>query len=274
MVRHRSRRHRPYHWYRRETLMKTLRLAWNMFVGVFIGATLVLAVVGLNDLLRIPTPNTPIIMEWTQVDAIAHSVVKMWNEDGAGTGFQVLAPSGKSYLLTNQHVCDTMASKMTVKNYRGRNLVRKIVAISDHADLCLLEPYPGLEPLALGYAAEPGLYLIVIGHANGGRTTAQAGILYGYGLVETKEPLPAEGRCDLFGEKIITQQRPYDVERKLCSRTLTGAYTTALIYPGSSGSPAVNLAGQVVGVAASTDVKTHWGSLVPLDEVRDFLAGH
>jgi S1-C subfamily serine protease len=72
-------------------------------------------------------------------------------KSGGGTGFAIQAPSGASYILTNDHVCNVSKDKQTVlvQNESGLNMRRRILARADFTDLCLIEGIPGVEGLKL-----------------------------------------------------------------------------------------------------------------------------
>jgi hypothetical protein len=61
------------------------------------------------------------------------------------------------------------------------------------------------------------------------------------------------------------------IKIKQCINVTYRAYiTNMLIQPGSSGSPAVNFWGNVVGVVFATD-SAGWASVVSYDDLRDLL---
>src|SRR5665213_677041 len=88
-------------------------------------------------------------------------------KSGGGTGFAVKAPSGESYILTNDHVCNVSSDKQTVlvSSEDGANLRRRIIAHDEDSDLCLVEGMPGVEGLKVA-KSDPlrGETLNVIGH--------------------------------------------------------------------------------------------------------------
>ena len=57
---------------------------------------------------------------------------------GGGTGFHIVVPSGKTFILTNAHVCRN--AKSMVVGYDKKRWVREVVEVSNKYDLCLLNP--------------------------------------------------------------------------------------------------------------------------------------
>jgi S1-C subfamily serine protease len=55
-----------------------------------------------------------------------------------------------------------------------------------------------------------------------------------------------------------------------CVLTMELSATTAMVYPGSSGSPIVNASGEVIGVINSTDA-TNRGNFIPLQYLKEML---
>ncbi len=58
----------------------------------------------------------------------------------------------------------------------------------------------------------------------------------------------------------------------VCMEEVLAYRTTAVSLPGNSGSPVVDYKGNVIGVLFAGDSEVHWGLVITLDDVRDFLA--
>lgn len=221
-------------------------------------------------------------------------------ESGGGTGFAIKAPSGKSYILTNDHVCGVSSDKKTVlvTGEQG-SLRRNIISHDLNSDLCLIEGMPGVEGLdTAGSAPEVGDHLNVVGHPRLMPTHVSTGemigtqdvsILYGYisvlnpetGKSEQIDPakggmLPEQCTGAKYSQQDIEMNIIFAVLKvKVCIMTVHDAYNTAItIHPGNSGSPVVNFWGNVVGVAFAGSSDTNWGMMVPLKDVKAFLKNY
>ena len=70
------------------------------------------------------------------------SVVKLTRtpmQFSGGTGFQIKAPSGKQYILTNAHICQ-IADSLYAKTQSGKISVVDVIKIYPHHDLCIMKP--------------------------------------------------------------------------------------------------------------------------------------
>lgn len=166
-------------------------------------------------------------------------VVLLQGLTGQGTGFQVEAPSGIYYLVTNKHVCSGSSQNMLAFDvYSGRSLPRRILERFPNADLCILEGLPGRGGLELASSrADIGDTVITLGHSLGGRLNLAKG--------------EVKGRVWTLGEESVD--------------------TNLVIYPGASGSPVLNVYGNVVGVIFAGDKRSWWGYYVPLKQLKDLL---
>ena len=215
---------------------------------------------------------------------------------GSGTGFMLQAPSGISYLITNDHVCEMSKDKLHLMalDDNGEMIPRRILERSPKTDLCVMEGMPGIKGLKLSSGnPEAGDILTAIGHPAGYLTTLTKGqlimrkdIFIFAGMISAKvgdgpEELPppfiqsiSEEEChkpknkitleegDFFGQKVVF---------KLCFNVTKQAYVTSIIaQPGSSGSAVVNGWGDVVAVLFAGD-RAGWSILVSVEDIRDFL---
>lgn len=218
---------------------------------------------------------------------------------GGGTGFQIKAPSGTSYIMTNSHVCqyiednDSADNKQTVLvvGDDGEYVKRRIVAISDKTDLCLVEGMPGVEGMSLGHEPDIGEHMVIVGHPHLKPVTLSAGDVIGTEdvqimdfiikvkdnpFVEMLVPTNPDGKCDMPKNQIKAIPIPKELgggEIDVCLTNTMGAYMTAItIYPGNSGSPMVDFFGKVCGVAFAADGSDNYGYAVSFDDLQTFLA--
>ena len=129
-------------------------------------------------------------------------------------------------VVTNYHVVNQPErSSLAVRLFDGRVfMVEAVVAASERFDLAVLRiPKTGVKPVALGQAAPVGAKVDLISHPN------------------QKFYTLSEGRVARY---FMTQR-----DRK----TVPAMAITADFGRGSSGAPVLNEAGEVVGIAASTE---------------------
>lgn len=191
---------------------------------------------------------------------------------GSATGFEVKAPSGKVYTLTNAHVCGLQKDGIVMvgeKRNSGRLIPKRVIEVYTENDLCLVEGLEGYEGLSLADSYSIGDLNYTTGYPLGEALNFSSGYLKELGEVEILaevdlsechgKNLKIEHIQDLFGH--------FDV----CVVIRRSVQTNIVIYPGNSGSPMVNAFGHVTGVIFAANNRTAWGSAVPLDDVKEFL---
>lgn len=217
---------------------------------------------------------------------------------GGGTGFQVRAPSGVDYVMTNSHVClavdhyDAPENKGTalLVDDDGNWVRRRIIVISDQTDLCLIEGAPGISGLSLGSEPDKGDTMTVVGHPHLRPVTLSSGEVIGQEDVKVVDHLMsiegnpmiaqqvqgADPKCDMPKNEVVEVPIPDEIgggKARLCLDVTYGAYTTSIvIYPGNSGSPMVDYMGRVVGVAFASNQSDNFGEVVSLSDIKAFLA--
>ncbi len=168
------------------------------------------------------------------------SIVQIIGIFGGGTGFLVYGPSGKEYILTNKHVCE---GALLAQN-KGQTIVVDIIEVSKITDLCLIDSHKLHGSLSIG-SVEPKQHDVV--HVIGWGNLLGNAYTMGHYV----------GR---LMEVILSVTNP--------------AYATVQILAGNSGSPVMNDAGEVVGVAyASSGAIANRTLMVPLDQIQAFLQG-
>jgi S1-C subfamily serine protease len=217
---------------------------------------------------------------------------------GGGTGFAIKAPSGATYILTNDHVCGVSKDKQTVlvENDEGLSMRRRILARADFTDLCLIEGIPGVEGLSLGSEPMIGQIVAAVGHPalmpitlSRGEIITATDIMILEGPISfinpegKEEQVPANRggitpeQCSLRKHRQVMDVIDFgffQIPVKLCVIVTEGAYrTNMLIQPGNSGSPIVNFWGNVVGVVFAGD-RQMWGIDVSQRDVKEFLKNY
>lgn len=219
----------------------------------------------------------------SEVGSKVYVVRGSYDGRGGGTGFAVKAPSGKSYIVTNDHVCAASQDKSTmfVHDDSGLGIPRQILERSVYSDLCILEGMPGVEGLTVSYAPSPGDELYVVGHPRLMPLTVSHGEMIGQQTVSIPIGMVSEElKCDqpknvmlplptlIFG----VAPDPLYSGPMVCLERIKDAYlTNVIIQPGNSGSPVVDALGNVVAVVFAGD-GLGWGVMVSNIDLRIFLA--
>ena len=218
---------------------------------------------------------------------------------GGGTGFAVQAPSGQTYILTNDHVCEVSSDGLTVlvSGDEG-SMRRRIVSHDGNSDLCLIEGMPGITGLEMANSAPAqGDNMYVIGHprlmplhVSEGEITGSEDVSILMGPISIINPetdeeelinpsqggiAPAQCMAKKNSQQVVDVDLMFFVLKvKFCVMTVKNAYATAItIHPGNSGSPMVNYLGNVEGVAFASN-STNWGRIVPLQDIKAFLKNY
>jgi len=212
-------------------------------------------------------------------DKVGSVVIKIVTNNTAvagGTGFHVVAPSGKVYILTNAHVCklETEEGTMALVAVPNSNrfVSRRIIEVSSNHDLCLVEALNDMPGVKLADEVQIGDAVRAVGHP----LLRPLRVSLGKILDNTSIDLPVDvgiskEECTKLNGNLIFNAY-FNVA--ICFKPFTAVETDVIIFPGSSGSPVVNFWGHLVGVIFASDTRTHYGFMVPLKEVKEFLKIH
>ena len=152
--------------------------------------------------------------------------------------------SKDGYILTNQHVISG-AQDVTVALSDGTKLKARVVGSDGRVDLALLLVDAGhdLRPAPLGDSdgLRPGDWVMAMGNPLGFEHSVTVGVISGKGRV-----LPSSRFTDFI-------------------------QTDAAIYPGDSGGPLFDLAGDVIGINTAVIPDTSLGFAVPIDTAKEML---
>lgn len=214
--------------------------------------------------------------------AVGSSVVEVVKLDekneirGGGTGFSIQAPSGKTYIMTNAHICDMYKGdkNAVIQRPDGSFIKRPILFISGDTDLCLIEGIDGLRGLKIASKVFTGEIIEIIGHPHLMPLNVSYGDILGTDNVDVMigvigYDMP-ESECKQHKNKILDAESFFGPV-KVCVEELPAYLTTAVSMPGNSGSPVVDFSGHVVGVLFAGDNSVNWGIVVPLSDVKAFL---
>ncbi len=158
-----------------------------------------------------------------------------------GSGFII---SRDGYILTNRHVVEG-AEKVVVTHSDGHRYDARVVGSDGRDDLALLKVEPDedlpVAPLGDSDAMRIGDWVMAMGNPLGFEYSVTVGVVSGKG-----RELPSSN----FGDFIQTD---------------------AAIYPGNSGGPLFNLAGEVIGVNTAVIPDTNLGFAVPINTAKEIL---
>lgn len=184
-----------------------------------------------------------------------------------GSGFLFKAKSGKHYLMTNWHVCDASSwhGKIHANFPSGEPVDGPIIKSSPTTDLCAALVHTTHEGLGLAKKLYKNQEVYTRGFPE--RVLNESAGIFVEKL-EWKYLFPIEdvGSC-AEGFKPVR-----DGANKLtgCEVTYHDNVTTLYSRPGSSGSPVVNDAGELVGVLSSWHADIDAGGMVSLESLAKF----
>lgn len=158
-----------------------------------------------------------------------------------GSGFII---SEEGYIITNHHVIEGGGS-ITVDHSDGNRYTARVIGSDPRDDIALLKVDPEgdlpVAPLGDSDNMELGDWVMAMGNPLGFEYSATVGVVSGKGRA-----LPSSNFRDFI-------------------------QTDAAIYPGNSGGPLVNLAGEVIGINTAVIPDTNLGFAVPINTVKEIL---
>lgn len=210
---------------------------------------------------------------------VGKSIVKLHvpsRHGSGGTGYHIKAPDGKVYLMTNRHVCELAENGILEAEYKGGFYPLKVIKIAAKTDLCLMEGIKGAKGLRLASSnQEFADDVYSVGHPLLDDLTLSKGQVGNVRDIELlNEDANTKEECEAAGDKMkeVTVNTPFGAMRlALCITSIKGQRTTAIIFPGSSGSPILRWDGAVVGTAFAADNRTNYGEMIPVEVMIKFL---
>lgn len=217
-------------------------------------------------------------------NGVGSSVVmltKTASKRSGGTGFQIVAPSGRRYILTNKHVCEIDKRSLLAHSQDGRTQEVRIIKKYKHHDLCLMESFENLPALDIASSIDLHERTWLIGHPALRPLSLESGHYAGSTFVNLFVKC-SKSEINLAMNKLNSKKKVgiQDLFELLllaqgyCQKRFKSQYITNISYGGNSGSPVVNKFGNVIGVlfAGRPDQPTA-SYTVPLYHIHEFLKG-
>lgn len=152
--------------------------------------------------------------------------------------------SADGYILTNRHVIDG-ADKIEVTLFDGRSFPGTVIGSDGRDDLALVKVDPDSDlPVALlgdSDTIRAGEWVMALGNPLGFEYSVTVGVVSGVGRA-----LPSTSFSNFI-------------------------QTDAAIYPGNSGGPLFDLAGEVIGINTAVIPDTNLGFAVPINAAKEIL---
>ncbi len=200
------------------------------------------------------------------------------SQGGGGTGFVVKARSGKTYILTNTHICRAADSKPLITIYRGDKYIVQVLKNYPNNDLCVVEaPSTASSSMTVAKAVSFGEKVYAIGHPLLEPITVTTGELssvvpVSIPVAQNVSPKDCQGATYRIIDMSDNAFAAFFGLANICVRDLISNSSTVPILPGNSGSPIVNIYGNVVGVAFAAIESGVHSYVVPLEDIKDFLS--
>ncbi len=152
--------------------------------------------------------------------------------------------SADGYILTNRHVIDG-AEKIEVTLFDGRSFTGTVIGSDARDDLALVKVEPDADlpvaPLGDSDKIRAGEWVMALGNPLGFEYSVTVGVVSGVGRA-----LPSTNFSNFI-------------------------QTDAAIYPGNSGGPLFDLAGEVIGINTAVIPDTNLGFAVPINAAKEIL---
>jgi len=223
---------------------------WSFFLTMGCACTPKITYNSPKALKNIIRSTVKIEIDYTVQDKITLATIQ---KAYVATGFSIMTTDVVSFVLTNQHVCDMGPNATyTLTLQSGHKVQATFVRADPFADVCLLKANAIIPPLTLAKQnASQGDRVVAVGGPAGVFPIIVDGIISGYYNMHMRHEPDEDGNFEIhFRSQVMS----------------------APVYGGSSGSPVLNMDGEVIGIVfAVRGEKEHIAFLVPISEVWRFL---
>lgn len=210
---------------------------------------------------------------------LGKDTVLLKNSTGAGaSGFLIKGKSGKYHIMTNGHVCGLQENGKLIALYRGDKYVVTVESKYPYNDLCSISaPDTVKSALTVAKSREYGESAYAVGHPLLEPLSVSVGELSGGVIISivTAYNVPKE-QCAGPTYELVTDLGPMAAFfgiRSACVRHLEADASTISIQPGNSGSPIVNIYGNVIAVVFAANESGTRSYAVPLSHLKTFMEG-
>lgn len=212
------------------------------------------------------------------IHSLSSNVVEILNHDkGGGTGFLVKGKSGRVYIMTNNHICQSADNQPLVVIYQGNMILSTVIKSYELNDLCIISaPSYAKSTFRIAKKVYPGERVYSIGHPYlEGDTVTQgelsADVTISISVGQNVDPAKCAGETyRLYDLSTNPAAAVFGIFNE-CVRELPALSSSVNIMPGNSGSPTVDIYGNVVGVVFAANQYGSHSYHVPLFALRNFL---
>ncbi len=197
----------------------------------------------------------------------APSAVRILTPEGRahGSGFLLLTPKGKKVIITNEHVCEGMKEiRVRFPGVGDLDAMSFALYQDSKVDLCVIGIPQEFQDIVRTLPLAPNFLLRGKVFAIGYPLEYPLSLSQGYGLDRAIVQIASlSNKC----EKPIPTMFGW-----VCLKEMHVVVTNTTIYPGNSGSAALNEDGEVVGVFNSASSVTNYGNMISLEDLKNFIS--
>lgn len=199
---------------------------------------------------------------------IRDRVLKLTSDKGQCSAISIMAPSGKVYTLTAAH-CSALVVRAHVDATDEQGIKKKLafIAIDSEHDLMLLSAFDTKKSIDVARSSQLYDKIHTLTHGNGMPTYRTDGELLADKQVEIAGDINSEDDMkDCQGKNKRIVNGFFGV---VCLKIQVVTITTAQVVGGSSGGPAVDKHGHLIGIVSCG--MPMFSGVVPLKDIRNFL---